>query len=173
MKRLVFLFLYYAVGKNLPLGFYPMGGFFCAFRSVCLRHAIPFGTNNRVQRDVSIADGTNVQIGSNCQINQGVRLNNVRIGDDVLIGADTLFLGNRHHTERTDIPMGQQGSEVCQPAQVDNDVWIGTRCIIMPAVRLHTGCIIGAGAVVTKDCEAFGVYAGVPARKIKTREPSS
>lgn len=173
MKRLVFLSLYYVIGKNLPLGFYPLGRYFCGFRSLCLRHAIPFGSDNRIQREVSVSDGRNVSVGSRCQINQGVRLNNVQIGNDVLIGAYTLFLGNRHLTERTDIPMAQQGYVEAEQIKVEDDVWIGTRCIIMPGVHLHTGCIVGAGAVVTKDCEAFGVYGGVPAKLIKSRKPSS
>lgn len=34
---------------------------------------------------------------------------------------------------------------------------------------MHRGAVIGAGAVLTKDAEAYGIYVGVPARKIKDR----
>lgn len=40
----------------------------------------------------------------------------------------------------------------------------------MPGVTVKKGCIIGAGAVVTKDTDEFGVYAGVPARLIRKLE---
>ncbi|ELY5426806.1 acetyltransferase [Campylobacter upsaliensis] len=40
----------------------------------------------------------------------------------------------------------------------------------MPGVRLRRGCIIGAGAVLTKDTDEFGVYAGIPAIKIRQLE---
>lgn len=53
---------------------------------------------------------------------------------------------------------------------IDNDVWIGTRAIIMPGVHIGTGAIIGAGAVVTKDVPDYAVIAGVPARIIKFRK---
>lgn len=38
---------------------------------------------------------------------------------------------------------------------------------ILPGVIINDGCIVAAGAVVNKDCEANSLYAGVPARKIK------
>ena len=37
----------------------------------------------------------------------------------------------------------------------------------MPGVTIGEGCIVAAGAVVTKDCESHGLYAGVPARRIR------
>jgi acetyltransferase-like isoleucine patch superfamily enzyme len=37
-------------------------------------------------------------------------------------------------------------------------------------VKVGDGCVIGAGAIVTKDCDPYGVYVGVPAKKIKTRK---
>lgn len=39
----------------------------------------------------------------------------------------------------------------------------------MSGVNIADGCIIGAGAVVTKDTEAYCVYGGVPAKLIKRR----
>lgn len=52
---------------------------------------------------------------------------------------------------------------------IGNDVWIGRRAIIMPGVSIGDGCIIGAGAVVTKDVPPFSVAGGVPAKVIKSR----
>jgi acetyltransferase-like isoleucine patch superfamily enzyme len=39
----------------------------------------------------------------------------------------------------------------------------------MPGVRVAKGSVIGANAVVTKDTEPYGVYGGVPAKKISSR----
>ena len=52
---------------------------------------------------------------------------------------------------------------------IGNDVWIGHNAVIMPGVNIGNGAVIGAGAVVTKDVEAYSVVAGVPAKKIKMR----
>lgn len=53
---------------------------------------------------------------------------------------------------------------------IGNDVWIGFGAQIMAGVKIADGCVIGAGAVVTKDTEPYGVYLGVPARLKKHRE---
>ena len=52
---------------------------------------------------------------------------------------------------------------------IEDDVWIGYGAIVMSGVHIARGCIIAAGAVVTKDTEAYTIYAGVPAKKIRPR----
>lgn len=52
---------------------------------------------------------------------------------------------------------------------IGNDVYIGDGVRIMPGVTIGDGCVIGTRAVVTKDCEPFGIYVGVPAKRIKMR----
>nr|WP_243895920.1 acyltransferase [Paenibacillus sp. F411] len=59
------------------------------------------------------------------------------------------------------------GERKLLPIKVDDGCWIGARVTILPGVTVGQGCIIAAGAVVTKDCEPNGLYAGVPARRIK------
>jgi galactoside O-acetyltransferase len=47
---------------------------------------------------------------------------------------------------------------------------LGVNCTVLPGVTLGEGCIIGANSVVTKDTEPWMVYAGCPAKPIKTRD---
>lgn len=47
---------------------------------------------------------------------------------------------------------------------------IGTNATILPWVKIGLGCVIGAGAVVTKSTEEMGIYVGVPAREIGETE---
>ncbi len=56
-----------------------------------------------------------------------------------------------------------------QRAVLEADTWIGHGAILMPDVRIGVGAVVGAGAVVTRDVEAYGVAVGSPARVIKRR----
>ena len=52
---------------------------------------------------------------------------------------------------------------------IGNDVWVGTRAVILDGVKISDGAIIAAGAVVTKDVPPYGIVGGVPARLIRKR----
>lgn len=52
---------------------------------------------------------------------------------------------------------------------VKDDVWIGINAIICSGVKLGQGCIVAAGAVVTKDVEPYAIVGGNPAKVIKYR----
>ncbi len=52
---------------------------------------------------------------------------------------------------------------------IEHDVWIGHQAIIMPAVTIGAGAIIGTGSVVTKDVPPYSIVAGNPAKIIKMR----
>lgn len=52
------------------------------------------------------------------------------------------------------------------PITVGDDTWIGANATLLPGVRIGRCCLIGAGAVVTKDVPDYAVAAGVPARVI-------
>lgn len=47
---------------------------------------------------------------------------------------------------------------------------IGSGSVVLPGVTLNEGVAVGALSLITKDCEAFGVYIGIPAKKIKNRK---
>jgi virginiamycin A acetyltransferase len=57
--------------------------------------------------------------------------------------------------------------------EVGSDAWIGVDAIILRGVKVGTGAVVAANAVVTKDVPDFAVVAGVPARIIKYRFPES
>ena len=108
--------------------------------------------------------GNNSGLGVNCQI-QGT----VSIGDNVMMGPDVLIYTTNHEFRCKDIPMRDQGYQPEKPVSIGNDVWIGARAIILPGVHIGDGCVIGAGAVVTKDVPPYCVCAGNPAKAVKER----
>ena len=63
----------------------------------------------------------------------------------------------------------QRHPEYVQQTRIGNDVWIGSRVIIMNGLTIGDGAVIGAGAIVTKDVEPYSIVVGVPARVTRKR----
>lgn len=169
IRRIVPLVLYYLVASKLPNYSFPGGKVYNWFRIVCLKNIIPIGQNCRIMRNVYIGTGNNVSIGNHCRINENVRLDNVKIGNFAMIARESIILGRAHNFYDISVPMEKQGNVNIRQTIIENDVWLGLRVIIMPGLRISKGSIIGAGAVLTKDTIEYGVYGGVPAKLIKTR----
>ena len=72
--------------------------------------------------------------------------------------------GSGHHLGNNTLPPDKRTT-------IENDVWIGSRVIIMQGVHIGNGAVVGAGSVVTKDVPPYAVVAGVPAKIIKYRFP--
>ncbi|SHM85015.1 acyltransferase [Phytopseudomonas punonensis] len=53
---------------------------------------------------------------------------------------------------------------------IGRHVIVGSGSVILPGVTLEEGVAIGALSLVSKGCKAFGIYAGVPAKRIKERK---
>ena len=86
------------------------------------------------------------------------------------IGEELKVVTQNHRSDRTDIPMQQQGMAEEKEVVIGDDVWIGHRVILLPGVHIGNGSIIGAGAVVTRDIPDYSVAVGVPARVIRNRK---
>jgi acetyltransferase-like isoleucine patch superfamily enzyme len=111
-----------------------------------------------------------ISIGEYSQLNPYVVVySGVTIGNNVMIGPHTMLASGYHKFDRIDIPMRFQGHGSKGGIIIKDDVWIGANSVILDGVTVENGCIIGAGSVVTKNCETCGIYAGNPAKKIGIR----
>lgn len=168
MKRFWLLF-YYLVAQKLPSSWWPMGRYANWVRVFVVGNIINIGKNCRFQKGVYFGSGDGISIGDNCQINELVRMDNVTIGNNVMVAREVVFLGKMHESSSIELPMTEQGVKDVASTIVEDDVWLGLRVVVMPGVVLKKGSIIAAGAVVTKSTEPYSVYAGIPAKKIKSR----
>ncbi len=87
----------------------------------------------------------------------------VTIGDFVCINDGVIILTASH-----DVTTASWNS-IAAPVFVGNYAWIATNAIILPGVRIGTGAVVGAGAVVTKDIPDFGIAVGNPARLLEKK----
>lgn len=93
----------------------------------------------------------------------------VTIGNFTMLAHDVMILGGDHNYKIAGIPTVFAGRDVTRPTKIGDDVWVGAGSIIMAGVTIGDGAIIAAGSVVTKNVEAYCIYGGVPAKKIKER----
>jgi maltose O-acetyltransferase len=163
--------IYYLLAQHLPNSNVPGGKIFSACRSFLLgRFARRLGREIILESRVYFGSGRDIEIGSRVHINEECWIRNVSIGDTVMIAPRVMILISGHNTERTDVPMMDQGPRHYPQTIIEDDVWIGAQAIILPGVRIGRGAIIAAGAVVTKDVEPYAVVGGNPARVIKRRK---
>ena len=130
--------------------------------SVIMPEAI-LGEDNKIGAFVFIDNG--VKIGNRCRIQNGALLyKGVEIGDDVLI-APGVVTTNDHFPE---LPV-DDWSHRFKKTIIGNRVSIGANSTIICGVTIGDNTLIGAGSVVTKDCEPNAIYYGNPAKFIRCK----
>lgn len=121
-----------------------------------------------------ISIGKNFYMGAYSQIGC-----NASIGDEVIFGSYVSLVGRYDHHYQ-EIGVGIRSASQISDANyswmgldlavvIGHDVWVGHRTVILSGVTIADGCIIAAGSVISKDTEPYGIYAGVPARRIRNR----
>jgi maltose O-acetyltransferase len=108
-----------------------------------------------------------ISFGAGCSINRDVFFEAtefIRVGDNVHIAPQACIMTASHDiadaSRRCGIPCPR-------PINIGHGAWIGARAMILPGAHVAAGCVIAAGAVVTRPTEANGLYAGVPAVRVR------
>ncbi|MCI0390098.1 MAG: acetyltransferase [Acidobacteria bacterium] len=152
---------------------------------------------NNVQTAHNVIIRERVIIGDNCILGNGAVVreysklgNNVRmmdyviiseaarIGDNVFIGPNVSFTAGRHMTaalEASGLMTAEARDELegfaylKEPSViVEDEVRIGANAVILAGVRLGKACVIAAGAVVSTGVPPGALFAGNPARMLKS-----
>ncbi|MGL5129730.1 MAG: acyltransferase [Aeromonas popoffii] len=156
------------------------------------------GSNVLISDKASIYGASRIKIGSNVRIDDFCVLSagdgGIEIGSYIhiavyssLIGAGQITLANFVNISSrvaiyssNDDYSGEYMTNPMVPAEYTNvthanvtlakHVIIGSGSVVLPGVNIYEGAAVGSLSMVTKDCDAFGVYIGVPAKKIKYRK---
>ena len=85
------------------------------------------------------------------------------LASHAIISQDAYLCGATHDYNNPAFPM------VSYPMRVGRYAWVAARACVSPGVDIAEGAVLGLASVATRDLEAWSVYAGVPAKKIKER----
>ncbi|WP_445713906.1 xenobiotic acyltransferase family protein [Flavobacterium sp.] len=103
----------------------------------------------------------NVSIGNFCSIARNVSIQTYNHNHKK---ATSYFIGQNFFKEKWENEKVSKGDVV-----IENDVWIGSHCVILGGVTIHNGAVVAANSVVNKDVPPFSIVAGTPAKVIGYR----
>jgi acetyltransferase-like isoleucine patch superfamily enzyme len=119
----------------------------------------------------TIFNREHLRVGEGSGWSQGCLFNcdgGLSIGRNVLIGPHVCIHTTNHVYSDVETPIKFQGDSP-EPVIIEDDVWVGANCVILPGVKLGKGCVVGAGSIVTKSVLPYTVVVGNPAHMIKIR----
>ena len=109
-----------------------------------------------IQKDVKIGEACKIQSHTFiCEL--------VTIGDNCFIGHGVMFVNDTFSIGGP----ARGNKELWKPTLIGNNVSIGSNATILP-IEICDNVVIGAGSVVTKNIKESGIYAGNPAKKIRS-----
>jgi acetyltransferase-like isoleucine patch superfamily enzyme len=135
---------------------------------------IRIGQNSYIGRNTTLScKGGNIFLGDYSNISANCSLLSeslIEIGAyTFLAGHCYLVAGGNHQFDRTDIPIMRQPSIDKGGIRIGNDCWLGASVTVLDGVSVKKGCVIGAGAVVTRPLPEYSIAVGVPAQILRSR----
>ena len=134
------------------------------------------GEGTRIQGPIAFHYGKHTKIGRNFFGNFNLTIQDdgeVTIGDRCNFGPNVTIVTPIHPMvpEERNALLGPDGKpkRLCyaKPVHIGSDVWLGANVVVCPGVTIEDGCVIGAGAVVTRDIPPRTFAAGNPCRVIR------
>jgi len=108
----------------------------------------------------------NFEIGKNTIINRECildRRGGLLIGSNVNISQQVAIYTAGHNINSNSF------QDYLKPVHINDYVWLGTRCIIMPGVKIGKGAVVLPGSIVVKDIEPYMIVGGIPGKVIGNR----
>ena len=123
-----------------------------------------------VRKGLFITDFGKLTLGKNSTLGPFAKLflfEQFSVGDNVEIGSGLTVHTSEHLLNETDKPLGKQSS-LRAPVSISSDVYIGSNVTILSGAQIESRVVVGACSLVKGRLESGYLYAGVPAKKIKS-----
>ena len=124
------------------------------------------GKNVVFKPRIRIKTPWNLTIGDYSWIGEHVWIENlaqVTIGSHCCISQGAMLLCGNHDYKKPNFDL------LIQPISLEDGVWVGAMARVAPGVCAHTGSVLTFASVATSDLEAWGIYQGNPAQRMRTR----
>lgn len=115
--------------------------------------------------------GDRLRLGAGCALWAGPGNGRICIGNDVLFGPEVLVTAANYRFNDGH-PVTEQAMDEADVI-IGDDVWLGSRVIVLPGATIGHGAIIGAGALVKGDIPPMSIAVGIPARIVGQRQTDS
>lgn len=140
---------------------------FWSFRRFYLRKiGIHIGEESFIMKQNYIIQCHHLSIGKGSHINRDCTIDargGISIGNSVCISHRVNLITGSHDVQSS-VFMGK-----FSPIVIDDYVFLGIGCTVLPGVHIGRGAVVSAGAVVTKDVVPFSIVGGIPAKEIGSR----
>jgi acetyltransferase-like isoleucine patch superfamily enzyme len=131
---------------------------------------IAIGERVRFRSEAAITElvawkGGSIEIGEATTINYGTSISAasaVKIGRNCLIGTYVNIMDSNFHNASD-----HSWNMDSEPVVIEDDVWLGNRCMIMKGVTVGKGSVVAACSLVTKNVPPHTLVVGVPARVVQ------
>lgn len=136
------------------------------------------GKNVHIAEKSDIKGIGNISIGDDVAIGPHALLwttrANIIIKEKVIIGPRLTIITGNHKIDVigkyiSDVTDDEKDEDDDQDVIIEKDVWIGANVTILKGVTVAEGSVVGAGTVLTKNTHPYGVYVGVPGRRVSER----
>ena len=120
-----------------------------------------------IKPSVNIKYPWKLQLGDHVWIGEGAWIDNldsVIIGDHCCVSQGALLICGNHDYTKSSFDL------VVKPIVLEDGVWIGAKSVVCPGVVARTHAILTAGSTISKDMQAYSIYRGNPAEKVKSRD---
>ena len=124
------------------------------------------GTNVNIKPAVNIKYPWNLSIGNNVWIGENVWIDNltkISIGDSACISQGAMLLTGNHNYKKSSFDL------IAEEIHLEEGVWIGAKAVVCPGVKCKSHSVLSVGSVAVSELEAYGIYQGNPAVKIRER----
>ena len=167
---------------EIPIKYYPSSYISNKIRSIYYKYKLgvedyPYILNNVDFRGINLIKiGKKFKINKNCTVDSNGSMG-IYFGKNVTIGPGVYIRSASHSFMDKNIHILEQGYDYKTiPHQsdeysivIEDDVWIGSNCVLLSGTHLKKGVILGAGSLVSSKIDEFTVAIGSPARVVRKR----